>query len=146
MYKPPDLPIDNWWVTHRLSLGDSSIEGVGLRWSYYMPKFWWWFMGMTPEGRVKKYIIKILELYKADGLYHFMPVPSGFGESSLDFIGCFKGKFFAIEAKAPGKKPSALQDRMIERIKDSGGMAFVISEATEEAVASLRLWLEVNRQ
>jgi penicillin-binding protein-related factor A (putative recombinase) len=33
-----------------------------------------------------------------------MPVPSGYGESTLDYIGCYKARFFAIETKKPGGK------------------------------------------
>lgn len=102
-------------------------------------------MGMTPEGRVKKAVIKVLKPYvDRDDLYYFMPVPSGYGESSLDFVGSFKGRFFAIETKAPGKKPSALQVRMIERIMASDGMAFVIDGSEDEHMIQLRLWLEAN--
>lgn len=145
LYNPPDMPVDHWWVGYPLSIGGATIDGVAVRWSFYVPKFWWWVMGITPEGKVKKAVIKLLERFKDEGLYHFMPVPSGYGESSLDFIGCFKGKFFAIETKAPGKKPSALQQRMIERMIEAGGVAFVIDGVEEEHLIQLRLWLEAQR-
>lgn len=44
----------------------------------------------------------------AVGYYH-MKVPNGYGEPTLDFHGCYKGRFFAIETKAPGKSMSARQ-------------------------------------
>ena len=28
----------------------------------------------------------------------------------MDFLGCYRGRFFAIETKAPGKKPTLRQD------------------------------------
>lgn len=79
---------------------------------------------MTPEGRVKKAIKKALDKYK--DLYSFMPVPSGFGKSSLDYILCYRGRFVAIEAKAPGKKPTPRQKAMIGAIERAGGRVLVI--------------------
>lgn len=44
-----------------------------------------------------------------------------------DILGCYKGKFFAIELKAPSVKEqgSALQEHQIALIKSSGGSAVV---------------------
>jgi hypothetical protein len=39
---------------------------------------------------------------------------------------CVKGRFLAIECKAPGKKPTALQEREMGRIGEAGGVALVI--------------------
>jgi len=56
----------------------------------------------TPEGRVKK---KIRDYLKERGAYHYMPVQNGMGVVGIpDIVGCYKGQFFAIEVKAPGKK------------------------------------------
>jgi hypothetical protein len=60
---------------------------------------------MTPEGKVKAAVNKVLARYKK--IYRFMPVPYGYGESSLDYLICVNGRFVAIETKAPGKKPAA---------------------------------------
>ena len=80
----------------------------------------------TPEGKIKTKIKKLLKTYEDQGIYYEMPVPSGYGKSGLDFYGCFRGHFFAIEAKAPGKKPTKLQEDTIARIREAGGAVFVI--------------------
>lgn len=53
-----------------------------------------------------------------------------------DLIGCVDGKFFAFEVKVPGKegKATKLQMLMIEKIKEAGGHATIISDP-EDAVA-----------
>jgi len=77
---------------------------------------------MTPEGRIKELIKRVLEKHKA---YVFMPVPTGFQSRSVDYFACVKGRFIAIEAKAPGKVPTSRQDYVLGLIKDAGGLTFV---------------------
>ena len=60
----------------------------------------------TPEGKVKAAIKAVL---KRVGAYYHMPVQNGMGAPSLDFVCCYKGRFVAIEAKAPGEKPTKRQ-------------------------------------
>lgn len=43
-----------------------------------------------------------------------------------DLILCLKGKFIAIELKKEDGKPSELQLYNIEKIKQSGGQAFIL--------------------
>jgi hypothetical protein len=97
-------------------------------------------MASTPEGKVKKKIKKVLD--NIPGLYYDMPVPSGYGKSGLDFYGCYIGEFFAIEAKAPKKGPTALQEETLRRIEEAGGKTFVISD--ERGVQLLDAWLEMR--
>lgn len=93
-------------------------------------------MATTPEGKVKQKVTALLK--SIPGLYYWMPVPGGFGESTLDYIGCYRGRFFAVETKAPGKKPTPRQQQMIALIERAGGKAFVIDgELTE-----LETWLK----
>ena len=80
-------------------------------------------MTQTPEGKVKDAIKKYL---KSVGAYYHMPVQSGMGAPTLDFVGCYKGFFFAIEAKAPGKKPTARQKLTIKEMEAAGAGVFVI--------------------
>lgn len=79
---------------------------------------------MTPEGKVKAAVNKLLSKYKS--LYRFMPVPGGFGASSLDYLLCINGHFVALETKAPGKKPTDRQKLVIGQIRRAGGTVFVI--------------------
>ena len=78
----------------------------------------------TPEGKVKKGIIDILKKYN---IYYFMPVQNGMGAPGLDFHCTVppKGLSLNIEAKAPGKKPTARQLGTIERMEAAGATCFV---------------------
>lgn len=78
---------------------------------------------MTPEGKVKKKISKLLEQYKA---YYFMPVQTGYGKKTVDYLVCYKGHFIGIEAKAPGKTPTRLQWDCLEKIGAARGYVTVI--------------------
>ena len=92
-------------------------------------------MATTPEGKVKKTVSTLLK--SVDGLFYTMPVPSGFGESTLDYIGCYRGKYFAVETKAPGKKPTDRQQAIIAKMRAAGGAVFVIDGDLTE----LKLWI-----
>lgn len=89
---------------------------------------------MTPEGRVKAKVKKVLAHYRA---YYHMPVQNGMGKPSLDFIGCSNGFYFAIETKAPGEKPSKRQEVTIEETRQAKGEVFVIDGDCTE----LEVWL-----
>jgi hypothetical protein len=93
----------------------------------------------TPEGKVKAKISALLKKY-APGVYYEMPVPGGFGKSGLDYTGCYLGRFFAVEAKAPGKKPTGRQEVTIAAIRHAHGMVFVIDGP--EGLAELERWLK----
>lgn len=78
-------------------------------------------MATTPEGQLK---FKIKEFLKSLGTdcWYFMPVPTGYGRKGIpDFIGCYKGRFFAVETKAPGKKPTAWQKHELSDIDEARG-------------------------
>ena len=81
---------------------------------------------MTPEKKVKDKVVAILKVYEA---YYFYPVTSGYGASGVpDIVGCHKEKFFAIECKAGKNIPTALQERNMQKIRESGGVAIVVNE------------------
>lgn len=90
----------------------------------------------TPEGKVKRKVTELLKKYS--GLYYEMPVPGGYGKSGLDYFGCYKGKFFSVETKAPGKKPTERQQLTMSAITRAGGAVFVIDGDTAE----LKEWLD----
>lgn len=94
---------------------------------------------MTGEGRVKdalkKYLISIGLIpasqaplaTQANTGWFFMPVSNGMGVSGIpDFIGAYKGRFFAVETKVEKKNPTALQAHQINAINLTGGAAFVM--------------------
>lgn len=83
-------------------------------------------MASTPEKLVKQKVVKLL---KAQGVYYFSPMTHGFGRSGVpDIICCIDGKFLGIECKAGSNKPTALQEKEMQAIRDAGGRAVVINE------------------
>lgn len=104
---------------------------------------------MTPEGEVKKKLKADLEAHgiipaskvqkylasgeKFEGWY-YMPVQGLYAVKGVpDFIVCYRGRFVAIEAKAPGKGTSPNQDDQIEAIIQAGGRCFVIDNVSSLA-------------
>jgi len=82
---------------------------------------------MTPEGRVKAAIKRAL---KRHGVWYTMPVPhSAYGSMSVDFLCCVRGRFLAIEAKAPGRQLTARQQACLAAIEAAGGLTAVIDDA-----------------
>lgn len=90
----------------------------------------------TPESKVKEAVKKLL---KERGAYYHMPVQNGMGKPSLDFVGCYRGKFFAIETKAAGKKPTLRQQATIAEMEAAGAAVFVV--AGDFGMDELRWWL-----
>lgn len=87
-------------------------------------------MAMTPEGKVKHEVKKILN---ANGVWYYMPVQNGMGRVGIpDFICCWKGRFVAIECKAPGKRSNTTpnQDKVLEEINTAGGWTRVVDDAS----------------
>lgn len=90
---------------------------------------------MTPEGKVKAKVVKVL---KEMGAYYFSPVTGGFGRSGVpDIVGCHKGRFFAIECKAGNNRPTKLQEMNLDAIRDADGTALVINENNIEVLRTL---------
>jgi Holliday junction resolvase len=90
---------------------------------------------MTPEGRVKRVVTKQL---RDMGAYYFYPVTGGYGRSGQpDIVGCYKGRFFGIECKANGNKPTPLQAQNIAEINKTGGVAFVANEDNMKEVSRI---------
>ena len=94
---------------------------------------------MTPEGKVKKRVKAILDELK---VYHFSPMQNGMGRAGIpDIIACHGGKFIGIECKAGDNKPTALQERELNRILNAGGEAFVINEENVEQLREELIWM-----
>lgn len=83
-------------------------------------------MAMTPEGKVKLAVRKILDDLR---IYHFSPFMAGMGRAGVpDIIACYNGQFLGIECKAGKGKTTALQARELDAICAAGGFAFVARE------------------
>lgn len=97
----------------------------------------------TPESKVKTKIKKILSGFE---VWVHTPVSMGYGQHGIpDFVCCGAalhrslGIFFAIEAKANGGKPTALQLMQMQRIRVASGVAFIIDEHN---LQELEQWLQ----
>lgn len=99
---------------------------------------------VTPEHKVKNKVKGILDKHGRD-VWHFWPVPGGYGRSTLDCIGIAYGWPFAIETKAPNGKLTKLQEAEIQDIALAGGSVFVIHGTLEE-LAALEAWLELAKR
>lgn len=109
-------------------------------------------MAKTPEGKIKDIVAECLEWHKiypakkagafpegATGWY-FMPTTAGLGVKGIpDFVGTYKTLFFAIETKAPGKKPTGFQSLQIAAIRQASGAVFVVDG--EESLKEFEAWL-----
>lgn len=96
-------------------------------------------MSKTPESKVKDKVKAVLDSY---GAYWFMPPANGFGRSGIpDFIACHRGRFLAVECKAAGGQPTALQNRELFRIRQRQGTALIVTD-DPNTLAVLDLWLK----
>ncbi len=95
---------------------------------------------MTPEGAIK---VKVKKLLNEHGAYFFLPVQTGMGARTLDFLGCHSGRFFSIETKASGKHMTEQQISIADRMLRSGARVFEISGDIGELEAWLRAEMQV---
>ncbi|MCI0562565.1 MAG: hypothetical protein MN733_29110, partial [Nitrososphaera sp.] len=72
--------------------------------------------------------------------HFFMPVQTGYGRRAVDFIGCYKGRYFAVEAKrADGKgRLTALQAKFLATVQKAGGIT-VVALSWEDVAKALEL-------
>jgi len=93
---------------------------------------------MTPEGAVKKRTKDLLAKYNC---YQYWPVSNGMGAPALDCEGWVNGRPFAIECKAPGKRPTPRQEVTMERMRAAGAAVFVV-DGSDLSVIALEVWLQ----
>lgn len=94
----------------------------------------------TPEAKTKSKVRQLLDEYA--GVYAYWPVPTGYGKTTLDVLGCYRGRFFTIETKAPHKKPTGRQMSEIHNIERAMGKSFVIAGEDSPVLEELRAWLD----
>lgn len=89
-------------------------------------------MGKKPETILVGHMMDRLE---AEGGWWLKVHGSIFQTAGVpDIIGCWKGRFVAVEAKMPGNGPSQIQEYTISLLKKAGarvGVAYSVSEAIE---------------
>ena len=97
---------------------------------------------MTPEAKVKADIKRVLAEYDC---WYFMPSMNGYGRSGIpDFIGCYQGVFFAIEAKAKNGKVTPNQARELQALIDHGAQVTVATSG--ESVRTLFHAIDLQRK
>lgn len=94
---------------------------------------------MTPEGRVKQNITRVLKSFP--NVYYFMPVQQGLGAAGVDYH-CVVGQYFIvsghvemipvaffIEAKKPGDAATIRQGEFLrERKAEQNAKTFIIDD------------------
>lgn len=100
---------------------------------------------VTPEAKVKKKIKELLDSFDTR-LYYYMPVPSGYGKTTIDYLICFDGLFVGIEAKKPRGKPTLRQEGVLEDIRAAGGSTFVIDDDDDVVMLSKFLNAIITRR
>lgn len=80
-------------------------------------------MSKGPESRFQDKVIKYLK--SLDGCWHFKVFGGGtFQRAGIpDIVGCYRGRFFALELKADNGRASELQLYNIAKINEAGGYA-----------------------
>tara|TARA_R110000824_G_scaffold145208_1_gene313457 strand:- start:271 stop:483 length:213 start_codon:yes stop_codon:yes gene_type:complete len=67
-----------------------------------------------------------------------MPATGGYGASGVpDIIACHQGRFIGIECKANGNKPTALQNKHLNDIKNAKGLSLLIDESNVDVLKYL---------
>jgi hypothetical protein len=99
-------------------------------------------MAKTPEAALKAKIKGLL--LTLHDCWFFFPAAHGYGINGVpDIVGCYKGVFFAIEVKAPGKlrNVTALQQMQIDGINRALGYAI----ATDDVQRVRDLFVQIDR-
>lgn len=96
---------------------------------------------MTPESRVKVKVKKLLKQYSPMRID--MPVPGGYGKTTLDFIVTFRGKVIVIETKDEGKDPTGLQRSHLREFRDAGAAVFVLRGLEDAGFGYLKALLDI---
>ncbi len=82
---------------------------------------------MTPEGKIKAKVDKLLHQYK---VWFYSPQAGPYGRAGIpDRVAIVRGQFVGIEVKADRtKKPTQLQRNCMAKIEAAGGKCFVVCD------------------
>jgi len=84
------------------------------------------------EKWVKQQVVKML---KERHVYYFFPVAGAYTSIGVpDIVACIKGRFVGTECKAGNNRPTELQHKNLEAIRDNGGVALIVNENDLEAL------------
>ena len=103
-------------------------------------------MKSTPENKVKQKLIAYLKTIP--DLFYYSATAGPMSTGGIpDIMGCYKGKLYALEIKAPGRRgernrgASPLQVMQMEKIRASGGFAMVFDGEDIDWI-TLRGWID----
>lgn len=78
------------------------------------------------EKWVKQQVVKLL---KERNIYYFFPVAGNYTSIGVpDIVACVRGRFVGIECKAGNNRPTVLQYKNLEAIRDNEGIAMIVTE------------------
>lgn len=83
---------------------------------------------------------KIITWLREQGCYVYKAVGSPYAQRGTPDILCIlRGQAYGLEVKAPGGKPTKLQEVELEKIRKAGGVAAVVTSLDEvkELIAEL---------
>lgn len=89
----------------------------------------------TPEGQLTKQIRKVLRLLHVYHWKQWQGIGSGMPGVS-DILGIYKGRFLAIEIKAPGGRLSPAQKIFLDNVKEEGGVA-ILAYSVDDVIKGL---------
>jgi penicillin-binding protein-related factor A (putative recombinase) len=97
------------------------------------------------EASVKKMVTYYLRSLQKDDMvpcFFRRPVPFGYDASGLDYEGCIRGFYFAIETKSTEEAGNLTprQRGTAVAIYKAGGKVFIIS--CEQGLAAFKRWVE----
>lgn len=114
----------------------------------------------NPEAAIQRAVFQHIAARAVQGVFAFHPANGGYRkpiEAAVmkgqgvkpgvpDIIALHAGKFFALELKAPGGRPTELQLECIAQINEQGGFA-AWTDSLDRALAMLECWglLRPNR-
>lgn len=79
-----------------------------------------------PEAKVKDELKKQLNSLGTD-CWWYMPVAGPFAVAGIpDFVGCYRGMMFGLEAKAENGRATAWQKQHLTRINGAGGFGIIV--------------------
>lgn len=91
---------------------------------------------MQPEAMLGH---KIRDALKERGIFCFKIHGSDMMMAGLpDWIACIQGRFVGIEVKMPGKEPTARQEYVHNKIRESGGIV-IVAHSVQETLEKLGL-------
>jgi hypothetical protein len=83
-------------------------------------------MAETPEAKVKKFV-KNYMFAAFPGIWYYSPPGTMFGKVGIpDHLYMWNGVFIAVEAKAEGNSPTAMQTKQLLHLKEQGAVVAVV--------------------